>query len=162
MSRFGTLRVLLVAVCAVVAVITAVSAQNSDGDRIRRERLVWQVVGEHIDALNRCDLRRLMAQHPPTVHFFLPNGHEARGRAAVEEVYKGLCDRRGRQPVAPFHIKLLSSHRLGSTLFVRWRFTSRALTRPYDGASAFGTAGRHLVREVATFDGSALPYKVRE
>lgn len=95
------------------------------------------------------------------MHFFFPNGGEARGRAAVENVYKGLCDRRGPQPLVPFHFKILSWHRLGSTVFMRWRFTSRVLTRPYDGASAFGTAGRHLVREVATFDDNALPYKKR-
>lgn len=64
MARFGILRVLLVAVAAATALVATVAAQNSDGDRIARERLVWQVVGEHVDALNRCDLRRLMAQHP--------------------------------------------------------------------------------------------------
>lgn len=93
------------------------------------------------------------------MHFFFPNGDEARGRDEVEAVYKGLCDRRGPRAVAPFHFSTLSAHRLGSTLFVRWRFTSRALAKPYEGASAFGTAGRHLVREVATFDEKDLPFK---
>lgn len=93
------------------------------------------------------------------MHFVYPKGVEARGRDAVEELYKGLCDRRGPFSVVPFHFAALSSHRLGSTLFVRWRFTSRALAKPLEGASAFGTVGRQLVRQVNTFDPADLQFK---
>ena len=30
------------------------------------------VVDEHLDAINKCDWKRLMAQYPPNVEFFLP------------------------------------------------------------------------------------------
>lgn len=64
MARVVALRVILVVAATVAAVVAAADARESDRDRIARERLVWQVVAEHTDALNRCDLRRLMAQHP--------------------------------------------------------------------------------------------------
>ena len=39
------------------------------------------VVDEHLDALNRGDWNRLMAQYPDDVEIFLPGGVVIRGRA---------------------------------------------------------------------------------
>lgn len=81
MARAAALRVLLVVAAAVAAVLAVADARESDRDRIARERLVWQVVAEHTDALNRCDLRRVMAQHP---YVFCGGGGEGGGAGGAE------------------------------------------------------------------------------
>ena len=45
------------------------------------------VVNEHVEALNKCDWPRLMAQYPANAEIFLPNGEVVRGREAVGEWY---------------------------------------------------------------------------
>ena len=44
------------------------------------------VVDEHLDALNRGDWHRLMAQYPDDVEIFLPGGVVIRGREQVERL----------------------------------------------------------------------------
>lgn len=99
----------------------------------------------------------------PSVRFLGPGGSVTDGRRAVKEMYEGFCvrHREGTKGLAPFRFRTLSSHRLGSTLFVRWRFTSAALAKAYTGADAYGTVGTKLVRVVSTFDVSELKYKGR-
>jgi hypothetical protein len=48
------------------------------------------VVDEHLDALNRGDWNRLMAQYPDDVEIFLPGGVVIRGREAVGEAFADL------------------------------------------------------------------------
>ncbi|KAK1868821.1 hypothetical protein I4F81_011304 [Pyropia yezoensis] len=151
MARYSASRVLLALLLALLVGVAA--AGPTDAHRGDGKRRVWRVVKEHLDALNACDIRRLMAQHPPSVTFFGTGGYVARGRDDVEGMYKAFCKRDG---LAPFRFKVLEAHRLGSTLFVRYRFTSPKLTRPYVGSDAYGTRGDKLVRIVSTFDKSEL------
>ena len=46
---------------------------------------------EHIDALNNCDVDRLMAQYPEDVEIILPGGGEAIGRDEVLALFEGFC-----------------------------------------------------------------------
>lgn len=65
MARRVGLRVLLVIAAFAASAVAAVASRGGErGGRVARERRVWQVVAEHTDAINACDLRRLMAQHP--------------------------------------------------------------------------------------------------
>ncbi len=48
------------------------------------------VVDEHLDALNRGDWNRLMAQYPDDVEIFLPGGVVIRGRQAVGDAFAGM------------------------------------------------------------------------
>lgn len=84
--------------------------------------------------------------------FHFPGGVRVRGRAAVEAAYKGLCVPASAGGLAPFRFHTRAADRVSTSLYVRWRFTSPALSRPYDGADAYGTAGAQLVRLVSTFD----------
>ena len=45
------------------------------------------VVDEHLDALNRGDWGRLMAQYPDDIEIFLPAGVVIRGRQAVADAF---------------------------------------------------------------------------
>lgn len=88
--------------------------------------------------------------------FLFPGGMATRGRDAIEAMYKAVCVPRSAGGLAPFRFHTLSADRVGTSLFVRWRFTSAALARPYEGADAYATVGNQLVRVVSTFDGADL------
>lgn len=157
MARHAAGRVFL---ALLVALLLGVAAAESTGaDRVYKERRVWRVVMEHFNAINVCSVRRLMAQHPPSVTFFGARGSVLRGRKEVEAMYRGLCVDHRDGGLAPVRFEVLESHRLGTTLYARWRFTSPALSRPYDGADAYGTEGDKLVRVVSTFDDKELQFK---
>jgi ketosteroid isomerase-like protein len=57
---------------------------------LKRQPTQKAVVDEHLDALNRCDWTRLMAQYPPDVEFFLPGGQVVKGRRAVGDLFEGF------------------------------------------------------------------------
>ena len=48
------------------------------------------VVDEHLDALNKCDWNRLVAQFPDNVEIFLPGGVDVIGRQKVGELFQNV------------------------------------------------------------------------
>ena len=109
------------------------------------------VVAEHLDALNRGDWNRLMAQYPDDVEFFLPDGVMIRGRQAVGDAFGGL--------VKPFEdggllgVTFTAEHvfTAGNTVSVQWRTDAPSLQEPYRGADAYVTRDGLLVAQVSTF-----------
>jgi ketosteroid isomerase-like protein len=109
------------------------------------------VVDEHLDALNRGDWHRLMAQYPDDVEFFLPDGVVIRGRQAVGDAFVGL--------VKPFEdggllgVTFTPEHvfTAGNTVSVQWRTDAPSLKEPYRGADAYVTRDGLLVAQVSTF-----------
>jgi ketosteroid isomerase-like protein len=109
------------------------------------------VVDEHLDALNRGDWDRLMAQYPPDIEIFLPAGVTIRGRDQVGEAFRGMV-----KPFAdggilgatftPEHV-----FAVGDTVNVQWRVDGDFLTEPYRGADAYITRGGLLAAQVSTF-----------
>ena len=114
------------------------------------------VVDEHLDALNRGDWNRLMAQYPDDVEIFLPGGVVIRGREAVGEAFAGL--------VKPFKdggllgVIFTPEHAftVGNTVNVQWRTDAESLREPYRGADAYVTRNGLLAAQVSTFDMKAL------
>ena len=126
---------------------------------LKRQATPKAVVDEHLDALNRCDWTRLMAQYPADVEFFLPGGQVVRGRRAVGELFEGF--------VKPFKdgglcgLKFESEHVLivGDTVNVQWRANADFLAEPYRGADAYVTQDGLMRAQVSTFDGAQLKKK---
>ena len=117
------------------------------------------VVDEHLAAINRCDWRRLMAQYPTNVEFFLPGGQVVKGRAAVGELFRtfvkpakdgGLCG-----------LKFTVEHTfvVGTTINVQWVGTADFLAEPYRGADAYETKDGLMQAQVTTFDGAQMKMK---
>ena len=110
------------------------------------------VVDEHLDALNRGDWNRLMAQYPDDVEIFLPGGVVIRGRQAVGEAFSGL--------VMPFKdgglfgVTFTPEHvfTIGDTVNVQWKADADFLKEPYRGADAYVTRNGLLAAQVSTFD----------
>jgi ketosteroid isomerase-like protein len=149
---------------AIVFALTDVQGtrQTTTGNSLpalKRQATPKAVVDEHLDALNRCDLTRLMAQYPTDVELFLPGGQVVKGRQAVGELFQGF--------VKPFkdgglcgltfeseHIQIV-----GDTVNVQWRANATFLAEPYRGADAYVTQDGLMRAQVTTFDGSQLKKK---
>ena len=126
---------------------------------LKRQATPKAVVDEHLDALNRCDWTRLMAQYPPDVEIFLPGGQIVKGRQAVGELFAGF--------VKPFKdgglcgLRFVSEHVqiVGDTVNVQWRANAEFLAAPYLGADAYVTQDGLMKAQVTTFDGDQLKKK---
>lgn len=117
------------------------------------------VVAEHLDAINRCDWQRVMAQYPAQVEFFLPGGQVVRGREAVGDLFRtffkpvkdgGLCGLR---------FETEHSFAVGDTINVQWKATADFLVEPYRGADAYVTKDGLMWAQVTTFDGAQIKKK---
>jgi hypothetical protein len=114
------------------------------------------VVDEHLDALNRGDWNRLMAQYPDDVEIFLPAGVVIRGRQAVGDAFAGM--------VKPFEdgdlfgVTFTAEHvfTVGGTVNLQWKVDAPFLDEPYRGADAYVTRDGLLTAQVSTFDMQAL------
>ena len=159
------LRRVLCGVCIALAIgLTDVhgTRQVTSGNSLpplKRQATPKAVVDEHLDALNRCDWTRLMAQYPTDVEIFLPGGQVVKGRPAVGELFAGF--------VKPFKdgglcgLRFESEHVMvvGDTVNVQWRANADFLAAPYRGADAYVTQDGLMRAQVTTFDGSQLKKK---
>jgi hypothetical protein len=114
------------------------------------------VVEEHLDALNRGDWNRLMAQYPDDVEIFLPDGVVIRGRPAVGDAFAGLV--KPWKDGGLFGVIFTPEHTsvVGNTVNVQWRVDAHVLREPYRGADAYITRDGLLAAQVSTFDMNAL------
>jgi SnoaL-like domain len=125
---------------------------------LKKQPTVQKVIDEHLDALNKCDWNRLMAQYPNDVEIHLPDGTVIKGRPKVGELFAGFCKDR------PDGLKGLkftseSSFKVGNTLNVLWRAEVDFLSEPYKGSDAYVTRDGLMAAQVTTFDGAKLKFK---
>jgi ketosteroid isomerase-like protein len=126
---------------------------------LKRQATPKAVVDEHLDALNRCDWTRLMAQYPPEVELFMPGGQVVKGRREVGELFEGFV-----KPVKDgglCGLTFVSEHVqiVGDTVNMQWRANADFLAAPYRGADAYVTRDGLMQAQVTTFDGSQLKRK---
>ena len=118
-----------------------------------------QVVDEHLDALNKCDWNRLMAQYPPEVLIVVADGASFRGREAVGELFAGFCKSNADGGLNGLQFTTLSTFTVEGTLNVIWEADAEFLDEPYKGADAYVTKDGFMYAQVTTFDGSKLKFK---
>ncbi len=86
--------VLVVAMIAgLVGSGAAIALAKEGNSELKRQPSPEAVVAEHLDALNHCNVDRLMAQYPESVHLLLPGGsapNNVIGRPAVRALFEGL------------------------------------------------------------------------
>ena len=117
------------------------------------------VVDEHLDALNKCDWTRLMAQYPADAQFFLPLGQTIVGREKIAELFA--------QFVKPFAqgglcgVKFVPEHTfvVGNTVSVQWVVTADFLAEPYRGSDAYITRNGLMAAIVTSFQNAQLKPK---
>jgi hypothetical protein len=144
---------------ALTVVTILASGPQSALPPLRAQPTPQAVVNEHVEALNRCDWTRLMAQYPATVEIFLPNGEVVRGREAVGDMFRGFVRARSEQGLCGLTFVAEHTFTVGDTVNVKWRATAPFLTEPYLGADAYVTKDGLMYAQVTTFDGAALKFK---
>ena len=147
-----------VLIASLLASGAALAAEPMKLPPLKKQPTVQKVIDEHLDALNKCDWNRLMAQYPNDVEIHLPDGQVIKGRQKVGDLFAGFCKAR------PDGLKGLkftseSSFLVGNTLNVMWRAEADFLTEPYKGSDAYVTRGGLMAAQVTTFDGSKLKFK---
>jgi hypothetical protein len=146
-------RILILGLTAILAVATTTGAVAKTD--LVRQPTPEAVVAEHIDALNDCDVDRLMAQYPESIRILLPGGVTVAGRDDVRALFEGFC-----QPfpagLAGLQFTELSSGTVHKTLNVQWKAEACFLAEPYLGADAYETWAGLMVAQVTTFDGADL------
>ena len=118
-----------------------------------------QVVDEHLDALNKCDWVRLMAQYPPEVMIIIADGVSFRGRKAVGDLFAGFCKPKADGGLKGLQFTTLETFTVEGTLNVTWEANAEFLAEPYKGADAYVTKDGFMYAQVTTFDGSKLKFK---
>jgi ketosteroid isomerase-like protein len=138
--------------------ISALAAETMKLPQPKKQATAQKVIDEHLDALNKCDWNRLMAQYPNDVEIHLPDGVVVKGRTKVGELFAGFCKKR---PDGLNGLKFTteSSFKVGNTLNVMWRAEADFLAEPYKGSDAYVTRDGLMAAQVTTFDGSKLKFK---
>jgi hypothetical protein len=117
------------------------------------------VVDEHLDALNKCDWNRLMAQYPDDAEIHLSGGTIITGRKAIGELFAGFC-----KPVAEgglMGITFTAEHSfiVDGTVNAQWVAAGDMLAEPYKGSDAYVTRDGLMAAMVSTFEGTDLKMK---
>ena len=155
MNRFAQMvRVGLVAVGA----SSAWAAEPMKLPLLKKQPTAEKVIDEHLDALNKCDWNRLMAQYPNDVEIHLPDGVVIKGREKVGDLFAGFCKPRP-DGLKGLTFKTVSSFKVGNTLNVLWVANADFLAEPYKGSDAYVTRDGLMAAQVTTFDGSKLKFK---
>ncbi len=126
---------------------------------LKRQATPAAVVKEHLDALNKCDWNRLMAQYPSDVTFFLPGGQVIKGRKAIGDLFWGFCKPRSEDGFKGLIFTSEVVKKVGGTINVQWVANADFLATPYKGADAYVTRNGLMAVQVTTFGAPPLDFK---
>ncbi len=143
----------IVAASTALASLVAVAAEPQALPALKKQPTAQKVLDEHLDALNKCDWNRLMAQYPKDVEFHLPDGVVLKGRQKVADLFTGFCKDRP-DGLKGLQFTVESSFQVGNTFNVLWRAEAPFLAQPYKGSDAYVTRDGLMAAQVTTFDGS--------
>jgi hypothetical protein len=126
---------------------------------MQRRATPQAVVDEHLDAINKCDWNRLMAQYPDDVEFFLPGGAVVKGRAAVGDLFRNFVKPFSEGGLCGLNFVTEHSQTVGGTLNVQWVANAPFLAEPYRGADAYVTRDGMMAAQVTTFQQDQMKAK---
>jgi hypothetical protein len=138
---------------------TALQAADVKLPEIKKQPTAQAVLDEHLDALNKCDWGRILAQYPEDAQINLPGGAIVKGRAAIGDLFVGFCKSPSDGGINGIHFDAENSTTVGTTLVTQWVATAPFLTEPYRGSDAYITKDGLMQAMVTTFDGGALKMK---
>src|SRR6516165_12777130 len=76
---------------ATLTLAPGIRAADMPLPEIKTQPTPQAVLDEHLDALNKCDWNRLLAQYPEDAQIHLLNGKIVTGRKAIGELFAGFC-----------------------------------------------------------------------
>jgi len=149
----------IIATLATLSVTPNAQAGEMQLPDIRTQPTPQAVLDEHLDALNKCDWNRLVAQYPEDAQIHLPNGTIITGRKAIGELFAGFCKDPKDGGLNGLNFKVVQSTLIGGTFATHWIASAPFLTEPYKGSDAYITKDGLMQAMVTTFDGGALKMK---
>lgn len=149
------------AVLALTGLVLSVPAFADDMKlpELKRQPTPQAVLDEHLDALNKCDWNRIMAQFPDDVEFMLPNGAWIKGRTAVGKMFVGFYKDHKDSGFNGATFIPEESVSVGDTISVSWRVEADWLAEPYKGADAYVTKNGMMQLIVTTFKPADMKFK---
>lgn len=118
---------------------------------IKKQATPMAVVDEHLDALNKCDWNRLVAQFPDNVEIFLPGGVDVIGRQKVGELFQNVVKPAKEGGVCGLTFERVHTLVVGNTVTIHWRIVGPGLLEPYHGTDAYITKDGLMASQVTTF-----------
>jgi hypothetical protein len=143
--------VLGIAVALFMSLAAVAASAAPPGKTFDRQPTPEAVTYEHIDALNDCDIDRLMAQYPESIHIIVPGGGTFEGRDVVRDLFIGFCQDYpdGFNGITFTEVEHWKVHK---TINMQWVATADFLCEPYYGADAYETWAGLMAAQVTTFD----------
>jgi len=126
---------------------------------LKKQPTPQAVLDEHLDALNKCDWDRILAQYPEDAQINLPGGTIVKGRKAIGDLFLGFCKSPKDGGINGIHFEAESSATIDGTLVTQWVAAAPFLSEPYRGSDAYVTKDGLMQAMVTTFDGAALKMK---
>ncbi|WP_137174169.1 nuclear transport factor 2 family protein [Massilia sp. HP4] len=125
---------------------------------LKKQASPEKVLAEHLDAVEKSDWNRLVAQFPEDGEVHMLDGQVAKGRAAIGKLFVGFVTPR---PNGLKGIRFVpqTSAKYGDTIMVYWKAEAPFLAEPYYGSDAYITHDGMMAGMVTTFDGSKLKFK---
>jgi hypothetical protein len=164
-----TKKILVALVCSAVAIVTpqilfpqssATKATALKLPPLKKQITPDAVVDEHLDAINKCDWGRIMAQYPADAQFFLPLGQTVEGREKVGALFAAIVKPPDQGGICGAKLTREHTFIVGSTVNVQWVATADFLAQPYRGSDAYITRNGLMAATVTTFQGAQLEHKV--
>ena len=143
---------------AIVPTVIALGQTNELPKQVTQPT-AQKVVMEHLAAFNACDWKRLMAQFPDNVEFFLPGGEVVRGRKAVGEMFSKIVKPPAEGGVCGIKVTVEHTFVVDGVFNIQWRADAPFLAEPYRGADAYETKDGLMAAQVTTFDAGAMKMK---
>jgi hypothetical protein len=151
-------RCTLVGMFAVTASAGAWAAEPMPLPKMKPQATPEKVLAEHLDAVDKSDWNRLVAQFPENGEVHMLDGQVARGREAIGKLFVGFVTPR---PNGLKGIRFIpqTTVKYGDTIVVYWKAEAPFLAEPYYGSDAYITYKGMMAGMVTTFDGSKLKFK---
>src|SRR5216683_1779092 len=124
----------IMAILATLSVTPHLQAAEMQLPDIRTQPTPQAVLNEHIDALNKCDWNRLVAQYPEDAQIHLLNGTIITGRKAIGELFAGFCKDPKDGGLNGINFKVVQSTLIGGTFATHWVASAPFLAEPYKGS----------------------------
>jgi hypothetical protein len=126
---------------------------------LKKQPTPQAVIDEHMDALNKCDWTRLMAQYPADYQLNLPDGVVVKGREAAAKIFADFVKSHDQGGLCGIKFSPEQTLVVGETLNIQWKAEADFLAEPYKGSDAYETHDGLMVAMVSTFRGSDLKMK---
>jgi SnoaL-like domain len=134
-------------------------AEDTKLPPLKKQPTPQAVIDEHMDALNKCDWNRLMAQYPADYQLNLPDGVVVKGREAAAKIFADFVKSHDQGGLCGIKFSPEQTLVVGETLNIQWKAEADFLAEPYKGSDAYETHDGLMVAMVSTFRGSDLKMK---